>query len=132
MSSPRKAAHLEFRHVSCTNVNDIIAVASPLIGRQFFQNGGNTCVGALKPPRPSGGTAGTFYTNFTWVGGHLLNSLTLSSPFNPFADADGNVFVRPGNYIPGIPSYRFKAGGEYRVTDAWTVAATSMSSAPNG
>ena len=29
----------------------------------------------------------------------------------------------PGNHIPAIPSYRFKAGAEYRVTDAWKAGA---------
>jgi iron complex outermembrane receptor protein len=104
-----------------TNVNDIIAVASPLIGRQFFQNGGNTLRRGIEAGAALRWDRWNVYTNFTWVEATFLNSLTLSSPFNPFADADGNVFVRPGNYIPGIPSYRFKAGGEYRVTDAWTV-----------
>jgi iron complex outermembrane recepter protein len=105
-----------------TNVNDIIAVASPLIGRQFFQNGGRTLRQGIEAGAALKWDRWNVYTNFTWVEATFQDSLTLSSPFNPFADPDtGNVFVHPGNFIPGIPSYRLKAGGEYRVTDAWKV-----------
>jgi iron complex outermembrane receptor protein len=104
-----------------TNVNDIIAVASPLIGRQFFQNGGRTLRQGLEAGAALKWDRWNVYTNFTWVEATFQDSLTLSSPFNPFADPDGKVFVHPGNFIPGIPSYRLKAGGEYRVTDAWMV-----------
>jgi hypothetical protein len=47
----------------------------------------------------------------------------LSSPNNPFADANGNIFVAPGDHIPAIPNYRFKAGAKYKITDAWTLGA---------
>jgi iron complex outermembrane recepter protein len=104
-----------------TNVNDIIAVASPLIGHQFFQNGGNTLRKGFEAGIALKWERWNVYSNFTWVDATFLNPLTLSSPFNPFADANGNIFVRPGDYIPGIPNYRFKAGGEYKVTDAWTI-----------
>ena len=49
--------------------------------------------------------------------------MTLSSPNNPFADANGKIFVIPGDHIPAIPNYRFKAGAEYKITDAWTLGA---------
>jgi opacity protein-like surface antigen len=48
-----------------------------------------------------------------------LNNLTLGSPFNPFANANGDIFVVPGDHIPGIPDYRFKLGAEYQITDPW-------------
>ena len=51
------------------------------------------------------------------------NSLTLSSPFNPFADATGNIFVTPGDHLTGIPNFRFKMGAEYRITDPWKFGA---------
>jgi opacity protein-like surface antigen len=49
--------------------------------------------------------------------------LTLSSPFNPFADANGNIFVVPGDHLAGIPNFRFKLGAEYQVTKPWKVGA---------
>ena len=63
------------------------------------------------------------YANFTTVNAIFLNALTLGSPNNPFADANGNIFVVPGDHIPAIPNYRFKLGGEYRITDPWLFGA---------
>ena len=54
---------------------------------------------------------------------HLSEPLILSSPNNPFADANGNIFVVPGNHIPAVPNYRFKAGADYKITDAWNFGA---------
>ena len=49
--------------------------------------------------------------------------LTLSSPFNPFADANGNIFVVPGDHLTGIPDFRFKLGAEYQITNPWKFGA---------
>src|SRR4029077_1251396 len=40
----------------------------------------------------------------------------LASPNNPFADANGNIFVTPGNQIPGIPRHQVKGGVDYWFT----------------
>ena len=29
----------------------------------------------------------------------------------------------PGDHLPGIPDFRFKLGGEYRITDPWKLGA---------
>ena len=63
------------------------------------------------------------YANYTYVDATFQNALTLQSPFNPFADANGNIFVVPGDHIPGIPDFRFKLGGEYRITNPWLFGA---------
>jgi iron complex outermembrane recepter protein len=42
---------------------------------------------------------------------------------HPFADANGNIFVSPGDRIPAVPANRFKAGAEYLITDAWKFGA---------
>ena len=47
----------------------------------------------------------------------------LSSPINPFADANGNIFVVPGDHLTGIPDFRFKLGAEYQVTKPWKIGA---------
>ena len=33
------------------------------------------------------------------------------------------MFVRPGDYLPGIPQHRFKAGVDYWVTPKWKLGA---------
>ena len=63
------------------------------------------------------------YANYTYVDATYQSPLTISSPNNPDADANGNIFVVPGDHIPAIPNYRFKVGGEYDITDAWKFGA---------
>ena len=59
----------------------------------------------------------------TYVDATFLNALTLQSPFNPFADANGNIFVVPGDHLTGIPDFRFKLGAEYQITNPWKFGA---------
>jgi iron complex outermembrane recepter protein len=105
------------------NTNDILPVSSPLIGHQFFQNSGNTLRQGIEANATYKLDRWNLYANYTYVDATFLNALTLQSPFNPFADANGNIFVVPGDHIPGIPDFRFKLGGEYRITDPWLFGA---------
>jgi iron complex outermembrane receptor protein len=105
------------------NTDDIISVASPIPGHQFFQNGGNTLRRGIEAGIAYATNRWNVYANFTWVDAIFLNPLTLSSPNNPFADANGNIFVVPGDHIPAVPNYRFKAGAEHKITAAWTLGA---------
>jgi opacity protein-like surface antigen len=105
------------------NTNDILPVSSPLIGHQFFQNAGNTLRQGIEANATYKQDRWNIYANYTYVDATFQNALTLQSPFNPFADANGNIFVVPGDHIPGIPDFRFKLGGEYRITDPWLFGA---------
>ena len=106
------------------NVNDIINVASPIIGHEFFQNGGNTLRQGIEAVASYKTDRWNAYANFTRVDATFRNALTLSSPNNPFADpVTGTINVMPGNHLTGIPDFRFKAGAEYRITDPWKVGA---------
>ena len=103
--------------------DDIINVASEISGFGFFQNAAKT--------RRQGVEAGlrykedrwSAYANYAFVDATFQTPLTLSSPQNPAADADGNLFVVPGDHIPGIPQQRFKVGFEYSITQPWTMGA---------
>jgi iron complex outermembrane recepter protein len=105
------------------NTSDILNVASPIIGHSFFQNAGDTVRKGIEANLTYKQDRWNIYANFTTVDATFLNSLTLGSPFNPFADANGNIFVVPGDHIPGIPNFRFKLGGEYQITDPWKFGA---------
>src|SRR6185312_1178705 len=101
--------------------HDILTVPSALISTGFFQNAGAT--------RRQGIEAGIGYrdpkwritANYSLIDATYQSAITLSSPDNPFADANGDIFVRPGNRIPGIPQHRFKVNIDYSVTDKWIV-----------
>ena len=105
------------------NIDDIVNVASPIIGHESFQNGGNTLRQGIEANATYKWDRWNAYANFTSVDATFRNALTLSSPFNPFADANGNIFVVPGDHIPGIPDFRFKAGFDYQVTNPWKIGA---------
>jgi iron complex outermembrane recepter protein len=101
------------------NTDDIINVASPLAGHQFFQNGGDTLRRGIEAGLSYHWSRWNVFANYTFVDAIFLSPLILSSPNNPFADANGQIFVAPGNHIPAVPDHRFKAGADYKITDAW-------------
>ena len=104
--------------------DDIINVASPAIqGFGFFQNAGKTLRQGIEAKANYQWDRWTAYANYTFVDATYRTPLTISSPNNPAADADGNIFVVPGDRIPGIPAHRFKAGAEYNITDPWKLGA---------
>ncbi len=104
------------------NQNDIIFVSAPAqLTSGFFQNAGYTQRFGLETNLD--GRMGAF----SWFAGYSLVRATFESPFainnpsNPGADASGNIYVRPGSVMPGIPMHSFKAGASYDVTSRWTV-----------
>jgi iron complex outermembrane receptor protein len=106
------------------NTNDILDVASNvIIGHDFFQNVGDTLRQGIEANASYKWDRWNIYANYTYVDATFRDALTLSSPDNPFADANGNIFVVPGDHLTGIPDFRFKLGGEYQITDPWKLGA---------
>ncbi|MDD2705044.1 MAG: TonB-dependent receptor, partial [Acidocella sp.] len=62
-------------------------------------------------------------------GGYSFISATYGSSFveqtnSPTADANGNVTVNKGSYLPGIPQHLFKFGARYWLTPKWRIGLT--------
>ena len=85
------------------NTDDIINVASPLPGHRYFQNGGDTLRRGMEVGAALKSDRWNLCANYTRVDATFQNALVLSSPNNPFADANGNIFVFPGDHIPAVP-----------------------------
>ncbi len=108
--------------------DDILFVASSIPGRNYFSNVGST--------RRQGVEAGLTYragrlnswVDYAYTDATFQNALTLSSPLNPGADANGQIQVHPGNQIPGVPRHQLKFGADYSVTTDWTVGFTGIAS----
>ena len=106
--------------------DDIAFVNSVDLNRAFFQNVGQTRrqgVDAgvqLKTPR------WLAYVNYSYTDATYRNGFVESAGSNPQADANGNIAVRPGNRLPGVPANQLKFGAYYKVTDAWTVGAEGI------
>ncbi len=110
-----------------TNLDDdILFVNSSVVGRAFFENVGQT--------RRQGVDAGlsltagrwSAYANYSLIDATFGSGFTAASPYNPGADANGNITIRPGDRLPGIPRHLLKIGANWRVTKAWTVGATAL------
>ena len=65
------------------------------------------------------------YASYALVDARFLDPLQVGSN-SPFADADGNVQILPGNRIPAIPRNRIKAGFDYWVTDQLKIGGDAL------
>jgi iron complex outermembrane recepter protein len=108
-----------------SNLDDDIAfVNSVTLNRAFFTNIGQTRRQGVDAslrytmPRWSGYIAYT-YTNATFQNGFIE-----SAGSNPAGDANGNLTIRPGNQLPGVPAHQGKLGVIVRITDQWTLGAS--------
>jgi iron complex outermembrane recepter protein len=107
-----------------TLTDDIINVAStvPLFG--YFQNIQKDLRQGIEAKVNYRRDRLNLYSNFTWVDATYETTVLISSPNNPFANpVTGDILVTPGDHIPAVPDYRFKAGAEYNITDAWKFGA---------
>jgi outer membrane receptor protein involved in Fe transport len=81
--------------------------------RRGFDLGASTSFGPI-------GLAG----NYTRVDARFLSDFKAHSQNNSAADATGDIDVRRGNRIPGIPAYTLKLQAEWSLTPVWTLSAT--------
>jgi outer membrane receptor protein involved in Fe transport len=99
------------------NDNDILAIPSPVLqGFGFFQNVGSTRRQGIEAEVNIQSSTLQLYASYALVDARFLNALELASN-SPFADANGNIQVVPGDRIPAIPRNRVKAGIDYSITD---------------
>jgi outer membrane receptor protein involved in Fe transport len=102
-----------------TNSDDDIGfINSVRLNRAYFANIGQT--------RRQGGSARvdlksdfvTLYASYTYSDATYQSGYVESGGSNPAADANGNLMIRPGDRLPGIPRNVVKAGVDFAVTDA--------------
>lgn len=103
--------------------DDIINVSSPINGFGYFLNAATTRRQGIEADARYTDDRWSAYANYAFVDATFRSALTLSSPFNPAADSNGNIFVVPGDHIPAISTHRLKIGFEYSIIRPWTVGA---------
>ena len=101
--------------------DDIAFVNSPIQGRAYFQNVGDTRRQGLDASLSYETQRWLAYANYSYTEATFQTAFIESSENNPAADANGNIAVQPGNLLPGVPEHVGKFGVQYRVTDAWNV-----------
>ena len=109
-----------------TNADDILAIPSPeLQGFGYFQNVGRTRRQGIEAQVNLTSKTLQLYASYALVDARFLDALQVGSN-SPFADANGNVQILPGNRIPAIPRNRIKFGIDYSVTDAFKVGGDAL------
>jgi outer membrane receptor protein involved in Fe transport len=109
-----------------TNTDDILAIPSPALqGFGYFQNVGSTRRQGIEAQVSLQSKTLQLYASYALVDARFLDTLQVGSN-SPFADADGNVQISPGNRIPAIPRNRIKAGFDYSITDALKVGGDAL------
>ncbi len=104
-----------------TNANDIVSVPSDITGLGYFQNVGRTRRQGVELAMKYTDEQWSVFARYSFLDATYRSSITLSSPNNPFADGNGDVFVHPGNRIPSLPRQKLNLGADYRVTDKLTL-----------
>jgi outer membrane receptor protein involved in Fe transport len=108
------------------NTDDILAIPSPVLqGFGFFQNVGSTRRQGIEAEINLKSKVLEFFASYALVDARFLNALQVGSN-SPFADANGNVQILPGNVIPTIPRNRIKASIDYWVTDVFKVGGDAL------
>jgi iron complex outermembrane receptor protein len=106
--------------------NDIAFINSTTVNRAFFANVGDTRRQGIdasisyKTPRWSA------YVAYSYTDATFQTTFVEAAGSNPAGDANGNITVRPGNRLPGIPAQQGKLGLTYKLTDAWIVSAVGI------
>jgi len=104
-----------------TDLNDDIYAVATSISSGFFENVGSTRRQGIETGLTYKDENWSVYLNYSLVDATFQSSLTLPSPNNPFADANGSIHVAPGDRLPGIPEHQLKFGVDYHLTPGWTV-----------
>jgi iron complex outermembrane receptor protein len=101
------------------STGEIFSVPSDIISVGFFQNVGNTRRQGVETSVGYRDDKWQASVNYSFINATFQSAFALSSPDNPFADAAGNIQVRRGDQLPGVPQNRLKVNIDYAATDEW-------------
>lgn len=102
--------------------NDIMFVASSIVGRAFFQNVGDTRRQGLESSLDVRGESWSLSLDYSYTEASFRSALTLNSPENPEADTNGQIQVVSGNRLPSVPAHLFKTVLAFEPLTGWTIA----------
>ncbi|SIT38553.1 putative TonB-dependent siderophore receptor [Paraburkholderia ribeironis] len=108
---------------STTLDDDIQFISSNGAGSSqgFFQNVGRTRRQGVELAGQSKFGPLAVSASYSYVDATYQSTWTESSPSNSSADANGNITVKPGNHIPGIPATTVKLRLDYSATSKWNI-----------
>ena len=102
-----------------TDVHDDIHAVATSLNAGYFQNIGGTRRKGVELNARYAGQRLSAYASYSYIEATFLSAFDLPSASNPFLDASGDIHVRPGDSLPGIPKHRLKLGADYEVRRGW-------------
>jgi iron complex outermembrane receptor protein len=104
-----------------TDLDDDIYAVATTVSSGFFENIGATRRQGIETGLGYKDDSWSVFVNYSLVDATFQSPLTLPSPNNPFADVNGNIQVRTGDRLPGVPLHQLKAGADYHINPNWIV-----------
>ena len=108
--------------------DDIQFVSSPIVGRAFFQNVGDTRRQGIESSLDYQRGALSLSLDYSYTDATFRSALTLNSPSNLLADSSGQIHVVPGDHLTSVPAHVLKAIVSFEVIPGWTVALAAHAS----
>ncbi len=106
--------------------NDIAFINSPTLGRAFFQNVGQTRRQGVDADAALQTNRWRVYLDYSYTEATYQTSYMESSGSNPAADANGNITIRPGDRLPGVPANKLKFGASLHLTPEWLIGGSGI------
>ncbi len=111
---------------STRNDDDIVSLASTLVGRGYYANVPRTNRSGFEGDIEFTQGNWTIAAGYAYVDAEYGFSGLFASPNNPEADDNGDIEIENGDKIGGIPAHRFKVGGSFRPIEALTLSADAQ------
>jgi iron complex outermembrane recepter protein len=102
--------------------NDILLLATQINGFGYFTNVGETRRQGIEAGLTYNWNKWTVNLNYSYLSATFLENLTLSSN-SPAANANGDIFVHPGDTLPLMPENRVVVDVEYQVIPELSIGA---------
>jgi iron complex outermembrane receptor protein len=116
-----------------TELNDDIQFISSLgagSNTGYFQNVGNSLRQGLELAVSNKWGPFAISLRYGYIDASYQSSFTSSSPANSSANAQGNIQVRPGDKIPGIPRHTLKLRLDQAINTQWSFGMSVLGSSP--
>lgn len=101
--------------------NDIVFVRSGQ-GTGYFENIGKTRRRGIEAAISAIDGKLRWFANYAYIRATFEDSFFVLSEYDPAANADGDMPLRSGDRLPGIPLHSAKMGVSYALTPRWQIA----------
>jgi outer membrane receptor protein involved in Fe transport len=108
------------------NHDDILFVASNTTGEGYFDNFGKTRRQGIETAISGQLSRLTWNVGYSFVDATYQSSESIVSENNSQADADGQIQIRSGDRIPGIPRHQLKLRADFAVTPKWNIGSNVL------